>query len=255
MPEQSGGCKWAYGLMTVPSRRHDLLPRTMASLDKGGFPLPHLFIDGEEDTYSWRNQFGHGLSMTFHNPPLRVYGNWVLGMAELYIREPHADRFAMFQDDFVTSLHLKEYLDHLPYPERGYWNLYTFPENQKLCPPSHIGWYPSNQLGKGALGLVFDRTTLLTLLTHQHMVERPLDPLRGWKSVDGGIVTALKKAGWTEYVHNPSLVQHMGLLSTMDKRRRLATDRTRFHPHQWGKHTLATSFQGEDFDLRSLLPS
>jgi hypothetical protein len=92
-------------------------------------------------------------------------------------------------------------------------------------------------MGRGAVALVFDRDTVITLLTHQHMVTRPLDAHRGWKAVDGGVVTALQKAGWEERVHNPSLVQHTGMLSAMRNR----------------PHKQAVSFRGKDFDATELL--
>lgn len=60
---------------------------------------------------------------------------------------------------------------------------------------------------------------------------------RGHRSIDGGIVTALAEAGWKEWVHNPSLVQHTGLVSSM---------RSKPHPR-------ATSFRGEGFDAMELV--
>lgn len=244
---------WAYGVMTVPKRKDTLLPRTLESLSNAGFEQPRLFVDGDEDVREWRLSFPTISHFTFRSPVIRVYGNWVLAAAELYIRQPHADLYAIFQDDFLASRNLRTYLERCEYPERGYWNLYTFPVNERLCQPGHVGWYPSNQMGKGAVGLVFNRETLLTLLTHQHMVDRPMDLDRGWRSVDGGIVTALKKAGWMEYVHSPSLIQHLGLDSTMDKRRKVIHSEVHVPTYKWATSTLSTTFRGVDFDLLSLL--
>jgi hypothetical protein len=235
--EQQRPPKWAYGVTTVPARRDDLLPRTLTSLHAAGFDRPRLFVDGCDDPRSWEREFQ--LEVTARFPRIRTYGNWVLSLAELYIREPNADRYAVFQDDFVTYRNLREYLTLTQYPERGYWNLYTFPSNQKLCPDDgrHVGWYESNQLGRGAVALVFNREAVTTLLRHQHMVDRPQDSSRGWRAVDGGIVDSMRKAGWKELVHNPSLVQHTGYVSAMGNR----------------PHKLANSFRGEDFDARELL--
>lgn len=232
---------WAYGVTTVPSRRDSLLPRTLDSLKRAGFPSPRLFVDGCQPEYagSWHDEFG--LEVTTRWPTIRTFGNWTLGLAELYIREPHADRYAMFQDDFITYPNLRPYLEDCPYPEKGYWNLYTFPSNQTLCPKDEAGnrregWFLANQMGRGAVALVFDRLTVHTLLTHQHMVERPMDPRRGHRSIDGGIVTALRKAGWSEYCHNPSLVQHTGDISSMGNK----------------PHKKAESWRGEEFDARKI---
>ena len=69
------------------------------------------------------------------------------------------------------------------------------------------------------------------------MIMRPQNDERGWRAIDGGIVTAFKKAGWQEHVHNPSLVQHTGITSVMGNK----------------QHKLATSFKGEDFDAIELV--
>ena len=226
---------WAYGLTTVGTRRHTTLPRTLASLEAAGFPSPHLFVDGDSDGRSWEAQFLRTVTAR-GGPPVRTFGNWVLTAVELYLRNPTADRYAVFQDDFVTCLNLREYLEACEMPQRGYWNLYTFPKNANLA-NGRKGFYPSDQLGKGAVALVFDRPTLLTLVTHPHMRDRPLNAQRGWRSVDGGIVSALRKEGYTEFVHAPSLTQHIGHMSSMGNRR----------------HPDAPGFVGEGFDAKQLI--
>jgi hypothetical protein len=232
--------KWSYGLTTVPMRRDALLPRTLASLASGGFPSPRLFVDGCSPALAASYESRFKLPVTARYPTIRTYGNWVLALAELYIREPAADRYAMFQDDFVTYPNLRKYLERCVYPEDGYWNLYTFRENEKLIPaPKREGWFRSNQLGRGAVALVFSRDAVLTLLTHQHMVERPTDPVKGWQAVDGGVVTALRNAGRYEYVHYPSLVQHTGLISSMRN----------------VQQQLAGTFRGEKYDATELVRS
>ncbi len=234
--------KWAYGVTTVPERREDLLPRTLNSLKEAGFDAPTLFVDGDKDPESWRDDFK--LEAVTRWPRIKTFGNWVLSLAELYIRNPNHDRFAIFQDDFVTYKGLREYLTACEYPTKGYWNLYTFPSNQGLCPKSpggkeYLGWYESNQFGRGAVGLVFNNETVVKLLTALHMVERPKDILKGTRSVDGGVVTTLTKLGYKEYVHNPSLVQHTGKVSSMGSK----------------PHKLALSFRGEHWDVTELLTS
>lgn len=228
--------RYAYGITTVPTRRDDLFPRTLSSLKGAGFPSPRIFVDGDSDTESWRREFE--LEVTSHYPHIKTYGNWVLALGELYIRDPWADRFCIFQDDFVTYKNLRIYLDALEMPERGYWNLYTFPKNQIKSPSeSYVGWYLSNQKGLGAVALIFSRDGVTTLLSAMHMIERPKDLQRGTKAVDGGIVTAMNKAGWREYVHTPSLVQHTGFQSSMGN----------------PKQALALSFRGENFDAADLI--
>lgn len=219
--------KWSYGVTCVPERMDSVLVDTLESLAAGGFERPRLFVDGER---AIPERFS-GYEMTVHRPRLRTFGNWVLALWELYVRRPDADRYALFQDDMVCYRNLRQYLERCPFPSKGYLNLYLFPQNEKLA-KGRRGWYQSNQLGKGAVALVFDNEGARLLLGHPHMVDRPLDERRGWKSIDGGIVTAFKKAKWKEYVHNPSLVQHTGTKSSMGNK----------------QHPKADSFLGQDFD-------
>lgn len=220
--------RWSYGVTTVPSRKETLLPKTLASLTAAGFDRPHLFVDGTSDGYE-----ALGLELTYRNPKIRPYGNWVLGLAELYIRNPACHFYAMFQDDILVSKNLRDYLEGCKYPDKGYWNLITYPKNQALAPAAD-GWFLSNQRGLGAQGLVFNREAVQVLLCHQNMVERPTDAKRGWKNIDGAIIGAFRKIGtWKEYVHSPSLIYHTGSVSSFGN----------------CAQPEAVSFKGEGFDI------
>ncbi len=235
-----------YGLTTCKSRIHTLLPATLQSLSNAGFPHPHIFADGCSGGLE-----STGCYATYRSNTIRTQGNWVLGMYEMYIRNPAADKYIMFQDDLVASTGLREYLEWCELRPRTYWNMYTFPSNQKIAPKTPHGgtvdgWYASNQNGRGALGLCFDLQGVLDLLSSRLFAERPrnLDkdgkyivPERGHKRVDGGIVDALKQCGYTELVHSPSLLQHVGKVSSMGNMR----------------HPLAESFRGEAYDLRQFI--
>ncbi len=248
--------KWSYGVTTVwrrppggattPERRNVLLPRTLASLAKAGFDRPRLFVDGADhsDVAVYREMFP-GLEITSRWPALRVYGNWVLSLAELYVREPTAERFVIFQDDLVACVNLRQYLEQRPCPEKGYMNLYTFQANEPIIRGKPIGWHEAGlvmpgqpgQTGRGALGLVFSRAAVLDLFIQKNIVERPMEVFKGWRNVDGAVVNALNAADWREFVHNPSLVQHTGTVSTI-----------RDHVHR-----QAESFRGENWDALELL--
>ena len=236
--------RWAYGVTTVPMRLTTTLPDTLLSLKAAGFDRPRLFVDGatHADVGSFMERYGED-NVTVRFPRIRAYGNWILALAELYIRNPECARYAIFQDDFVTYPCLRTYLDACPYPDRGYWNLYTFPSNQKLCPKGGdgkdwIGWYKSNQFGRGAVALVFNQEAVQILLSHQHMVMRAADVNRGWHIIDGAVVDTMRQSSWTEYVHNPSLTQHTGHVSAIG--------------HKPQKQ--APSFQGEAWSALNLMP-
>lgn len=232
--------KWSYGITTLPARRKSYLPGTIKSLASAGFDKPRLFVDGDRDNASWEAEFGVPVTCR-PAPALFVHGNWILSLYELYLREPTADRYAVFQDDMIALRNLKLYLSATKYPENGYLNLYTFPSQQHHCwktkGEKYRGWFESTQHGKGAVGLVFSREAVLTLLTSRHMVERPMDSMIGMKRVDGGILESFRKAGWKEYCHSPTLIQHTGLVSSCFNK----------------PHLQAPGFQGELYDASNMI--
>jgi hypothetical protein len=197
--------KWAYGITTVPRRRRTTLPKTVETLAAAGFHEPRYFVDDWDGT-EYPNA-------TYRRPKIRTFGNWILGMAELYIREPDADRYAMFQDDIVACVRLREYLERSTVQPNAYWNCITYPSNADIA--ERTGWNLGNRQGLGAQGLVFTNKGLLDLITVSRIAERVKDKGRGWKSVDGGIVFAMRKMGYAELVHYPSLIGHTGVQSSM----------------------------------------
>lgn len=232
---------WAAGVTTVPGRRNDLLPRTLASLRAGGFGEPRVFVDGwnaGDGSYA-----GLGLEVTSRWPRIGAYGNWELALRELFIRHPRADRYAIFQDDLVCVRNLRQYLERFPDP-KGYWNLYTARSNESLA--KGTGWFPSNQLGKGALGLVFSKSAAVTIFCHPYLAERPLAAHNADRSIDGAVVDSLSYRrphgvkDWLEWCHYPSLLQHTGEGST--------TIHGTVHAGR-----VAPSFPGEDWDAMKWL--
>lgn len=253
--------RWNYGITTVPERKSILLPKTLDSLKRSGFDSPTLFVDGlsHTDSTEWEREFN--LPIVNRNPPnLRTFGNWILALAELLIRDPICDFYALFQDDIVACNGIKGYINYCyrsnKLPSQGYLNLYTWGSNHDVRPRSAkgsevYGWFEARELGesggamyhgrmqqtgRGAVGLVFPREAVFLLLSHRDLTERPAVP-RGWRSIDGGICQTLNKCGWREYVHNPSLLQHVGKHSTI-----------RNKPHH-----PSPSFPGEGFDAQSFI--
>ena len=237
---------WMYGVTTVPDRRDELLPRTLVSLCEAGFGNPRLFIDSCREPGWYERRFG--LPVTARWPKLGTIGNWCLALVELYARNAFADRYAVFQDDMITVLGLREYLERSPFPPRGYLNLFTFrAENEKVISGKSPGWYEAgtlsprttDQCGRGAVALVFDNAGVRELLSSGSLVRKPRDPDKKIRTqrIDGGVVAAMNAAGYREYVHAPSLVQHLGVYSSI------------------GNHNQprALTFPGEAFDARNWL--
>lgn len=233
--------RWSYGITTVPNRRDDLLPRTLASLKAAGFDHPRLFVDGCTNTESWASEFG--LPVSGRPTRLSIFGNFILALWELYVLDPAADRYALFQDDILISRGARGYLDRCHFPQRGYWNLHTVPQNERLAPKGTHGWFVSNCRGRGALGLVFDLAGVQYLLSNSQIVGRPRDGIKGKRNVDGAVAHAMNRAGadrsgFLEYCHVPSIVQHNG-----NQRSAMGNK----------PQPMSETFRGEQFDLTTLL--
>ena len=205
--------KWAYGITTVPQRK-SVFAKTVESLSKAGFDDPWLFVDSYTPEYNSYTDF-LSYNRAFRHPQIGAYGNWLLALWELHIREPNVDRFALFQDDITVCLGLRSYLERCPYPGQSYLNLCTYPVNQELIESmghdSDPGWYPSNQKGKGAQALVFSNEAVQQLLKQPELVEHVHTVVhRQKRNIAGAVLTAFKRIGWQEYVHYPGLVDHVG---------------------------------------------
>ena len=230
---------WAYGVTTCSQRLTTQLPRTLASLAAAGFDRPRLFLDGQ----GVMPQAAAGLPCTVRDAPVGPFGNWILAAWEIYLRQPKADMYALFQDDVMLCRNVRQYLERRQHPAGGYLNLFTFASNEHKIFGRPQGWHRSDQLGKGALALVFDHQTLITLFNQKHMVDKAQLPNRryrgpGVNNVDGAVQHALViQARMTEYVHQPSLVQHTGDRGTLGNPR----------------HPQARTFPGEGFDALTLL--
>ena len=223
--------KWAYGITTTPERRYSYFPQTLKSLAEAGFNKPTVFVDGPQGDYS---EFQ--LSIVRRSERIRAYGNWFLGLVELWFRNPRADRYAMFQDDMVTYKHLRDYLNTFTLQDNQYWNLYTFPQNEDLRPNDDPGWYASNQLGRGAVALVFNNRTVFAMLRSPILVAKPAAKQNPHRSIDGALAGCFHAMKVTEMVHYPTLVQHIGDCSSIGN----------------GQHDKPTSWRGQEFDANDL---
>lgn len=226
--------KWACGVCTVPERTTSTLGNTLRSLDRGGFPTPRLFVDGLGSVSGAHARATTGCQQSLRSPCVGAFGNWWMAAWELYIRTPDADRYAMFQDDILCVSNLRQYIEASPYPKDGYLNLITNPKNT-LFDETATGWYPAPKKGLGACGLVFDNQTFRTLLACD-VTWKPGSP-GGDRNIDGTVADMLAEIGIVEYVHAPSLLDHVGGPSVIGNRPQPA---------------IAT-FAGEDFDVLTLL--
>lgn len=238
---------WSYGITTVPQRLETTLPVTIKSLARTGFDCPTLFMDGYmqdldpsyKDFYRIYGMAQRKLPLVIH-PHVGHLSNWMTALIYLYTSAPNSDRYAIFEDDLLAVSRLREYLEQTEYKDKSYFNLLTHGQNL-LITNNVEGWHPSNQMGRGAVGLVFDRKAVQDLMASREFVERPMlkwDRKRNTQrgGADGMVIDVLKRQGYVEYIHNPSLLQHIGEQSILK--------------HSFGK---VPGFRGEDWDPMRLV--
>lgn len=234
--------KWAYGVTVVPER-FDLVQQTLISLASAGFEEPRIFLDSSS-SYEMLKFSGN---VSLRLPRIGAFANWILGLAELFLRNLDADRFAMFEDDITLCRNVRQYLEQCSFPGNSYQNLYTTEDNRpKLVGASslvEVGWGYSKQGGRGGLALVFDRQQVKTLLGSQRFLDHAENKRRGHYLVDGFVLETMRRAGFKEYTHFPSLVQHVGTETTITNRVAPTME----------QHLTAPSFPGESFDAMEFL--
>lgn len=234
---------WKYAITSVPERWSTTLLATVRSLHSGGFEKPVVFVDSVADDLRPMRLGGtavveadgaddfYPVELIHGTSRAGCFGNWVRAATELYHSDPFADRYAIFQDDIVCSRNLRQWFDASPPPDSDYVNLCTYPNNLA----ARTGWYPApDYCGLGAQALVFSNAGMQALLNSPLLRSHPKDRHRGHRAVDGVVKTAMKAAGFIEFVHNPSPVKHCGqTVSTLGTERQPET----------------AAFMGEDFDL------
>ena len=203
--EMAEGMRWQCGVTTCSQRRCDPLPRTLASLKEAGFGGLRLFVDGVSDGFDDLR-----CETTYRMPQVGVVSNWWLALHELYARDRSADRYALFQDDLVCVRNLRQYLDGVALDDGHCWNLLTFRENEALMPTGRVGFFPSDQRGRGAVALVFPRKVAERMLTDGELLTR-----KEQRNLDGAVNRAMRRSRVVELCHNPSLVQHTGMVSVL----------------------------------------
>lgn len=240
----------AYGVTTVPERIDDLLPRTLKSLETAGFTRPRLFVDGSSDPTPY---WAWDADVTCRGDRIGNFGNWYLGMSELFCRNPNADRFIMFEDDIVCCRGLRDYTQRTNIPLGGYCNLYTAGDRNLITSEGKpLGWFYSDQRASGALALMFDNETVVRILGSEVFVRSRKNKNTGDMRIDGAVCLALRsdpRREIVEFCHKPSLVQHTGAnLSVLDRVRQERGLRL-----MNADAAVSQLFPGEDFDVRTLL--
>jgi glycosyltransferase involved in cell wall biosynthesis len=194
---------WAVGMITAP-RSEPTIGRTLRGLRAAGFDQVHIFA---EPGSSIPGEFAH-LPRTVHGRPLGNLANFFTSLVSLFVGQPNADAYALFQDDVEPARGLRAWCDDQFWPDGvGLVSLYTCQSHQDL----KSGWR-TQSLGMyrtfGALAFVFRRDVLKEFLTDGRLLEfREAGRLHGDDLVVGE--WAARRGIGIAY-HTPSLVAHLG---------------------------------------------
>ncbi|MES2789464.1 MAG: hypothetical protein V4719_07570 [Planctomycetota bacterium] len=227
--------------MTTAPRRIPTLAESLASVAAAGWSSLRLFAEpGSLIPKEWSH-----LPVSWRDQVLGAYPNWLMGLQELYLRQPHADAYLMFQDDLLMAADTRRYLEYAlwPNPEAGIVSLYC---------PSHHGNAADAGFHRldpgwgawGALAYVFTPESLLGLLSdYRVQCHRRYGRANGLKNIDSVAGEWCLRTGRPYYVHVPSLLQHTGSASTLYTRanasgRRRANDPLSQAPQFTGTHQI-----------------
>lgn len=232
--------------VTTTARANATLTRTLASLKAGGFDRVWLFSDGGQPKLDRRADLP-AIDLVVRTPQAGGWSNFLLALQELNLRFPHADRYAMFQDDVLVPRGLAKWIEANVRSDAAIWSLFCAKHHEKRTP----GWIDV-KAGYGFCGaqaIVIPARWSLAFLSDAMIVAHKRTPPRlktpgakfkktGEHHIDGAIGLFAARKGQAVKVHYPSLVSHIGDTSTMHPKARLSNS-----------HRKESVFPGESYDL------
>jgi len=222
--------KWVVGIQTCPREEDVYINHTIAGIHRAGWDQITIFAEPNSPVPV-------GYPVTYRPCRYGDWTNWVCAFFELFIANPDANAFVLFEDDITLSMHIRNYLDWaIPKLGRfGCLSLYT--------PPTHHsdwkGWHDEADAGwalSGAQGMVFTRPSLQRFLSDPKILEYRFDEI-GKKNAHKDCAIG-KWACKKERVlyHTPSLIDHRGIQSLIGTKNHQAVD-----------------YVGDDFDCETLI--
>lgn len=206
-----GSVKWAVGVTTAP-RRQATLETCLDHLVRSGWEKVHLFVDGQIPALADRHRH---LPVTLHQPSVGAWPNYYLALQELLCRYPNADALMIVQDDacFYDRECLRTYLDRMLWPTDppGLLSLYC----SSAYTNEHAGWYEiTEEWVWGALAFVFPRERACQFVTDPGVIAHRWRT-GGLRLIDEAIGKWALRENIPIHYPTPSLVQHLGVTSTL----------------------------------------
>jgi hypothetical protein len=219
-PRRRSGARvkqWAVGVTTAP-RALPTLAECLTSLSSAGWSDPRLFVDGTLDV----PEPFDSLPRSDRSPQLGAWPSYYLALAELLMREPGADAFLLVQDDvvFAEGFDVRTYLEQVLWPGKSPAIV------SLLCPHPYTrptpGWYPFNDDWIwGAQAFAFSPDAARTFLADSGVVcHRDTRERNPTADIDWCVGQWASRHRRPIYYPTPSLVQHIGHISSLWKGRR-----------------------------------
>lgn len=210
----SADVRWAVGLTTSP-RRLPTIDTCLDSVRQAGWSDVRLFMDDSVDLAERHRS----LASSVRTPRLGAWPNYYLSLTELLMRCPGADAYLLLQDDVLFYGHpgLKAYLEKLWLPLREQAALASL-----FCPRdytrSEAGWHQLSETWFwGALAFIFSREAAQRFIVDRQVMSHRwhTDYGEGTKGIDVVIGAWAARNDIPIFYPSPSLVQHIGEVSTM----------------------------------------
>lgn len=214
---------WEIGITTCPRR----VPRLIESYDSlvaAGWENPIIFSDGfnpETQGEDATIPYPYNATIVKRQTWINGVSNFVLGLAELYQRNPHADMYAMMQDDVLHSPKVRHYIESVGIPKDASVISWYCPANYTA---QSNGWHLINRglSFNTAQTIAFTRDGLINFLStpyvwlyRQGKIDQHSRKSHGTRNFDGMVGSWAKRTKRRIYVHTPSLARHIGDTSTM----------------------------------------
>ena len=210
----AGSVEWAIGVTTAP-RRQPTLTTCLETLQASGWETPHLLIDGDVAV----DEIFKTLPKTRRPQPIGAWPAWCEALRTLLAEYPTANAISIVQDDalFPGIASFRQYVEELLWPENGNCiiSLYTSADDML----EQNAWQTYADVWKyGAVAFVVPREIAERML--RNIDAGDLEFLKGNAGIDTRIGVWADRMKIPVWHPSPSLVQHIGQVSSIWKRSR-----------------------------------
>lgn len=225
--------RWVVGVQTCP-REVSYLENTLKSIERAGWSDICVFAEPG-------SQVPSGYRVAYRPQRYGDWTNWIVSLFEMFSANPETDCLVLFEDDIKICVGLREYLDW-SIPKLGTFgclSLYTHPKHHCSKLKSRHGWHneADNEWALcGTQAIVFTYHSLMRFLSSSKILLYRHDEIGKKNSYKDCAIGKWACNNEKVLYHTPSLVEHMGQISTLETQGHVSLD-----------------YVGDDFDARSYI--